>query len=548
MQKEITKAIDNAGEQLERATQEQASLSKQPRFGIAPSASNQMFWNIYSWAKGTIFDEPKYAPDSRRRDTWLANIVLKEPYLLGVLQSVVSIDKNRGFTMTGGKTQVKRFMRMAHDFQVAPDLSGWRPGLSVTARNFYQSDLGGLVELGRAAEDGPLAALYSVDPTRCHLTGQMETPLRYAGATKSENGTWKPNDYFRVTSFPSTIENMNGLGYCAVSRCLELAKMTVSVFEHDRERLGSKAPKGILTINGGLTMDQWLQSLEESTAELKTLEREYYAGVQVLVGSASDKIEVALTSLSSLPEQFDHQTFVNLMMFGYALAFGYDPREFWPVSGGTLGTGTETESQHRKATSKGGLDFALGFQEKLQDELPDTIQFEFEQRDVDGDISEAAFNKAKFDIINGMYMSKDANNQPLITHDQAMQLMVEAKLIPEEWTIIEEEVTASDTDDVGDIGNIDTSNMLTKQRVQNAINKFPNDDIVIYSSTTGKFRTIRKAGAEKKFVSRAPRSKLLASVKGVDITAEDVAKAMKDTEQRLGKKATAAFAGPAKNG
>lgn len=539
MQKEIKKVIDNAGAQIERATSDQAAISRQQRFGVAPASANTMFQSLYGFVKGSIFDEPKYYGDSRKRDAWLAQVVLKEPYLLGILQSVVSIDKNRGFTIAGGKTQVKRFMAILHSFQVAPDLFGWRPGMSASARNFYQSDLGALVEIGRAGEGGPLAALYTVDPTKCRLTGKPEAPLNY---TADKGQEWGPSDYFRVTSFPSTMESMNGLGYCAVSRSLELAKLVVSVFEHYREQLGSKAPKGILTINGGLTLQQWLQSLEESNAELKSLQREYYSGVQVLVGGEGEsEIKVSLTSLSNLPDQFDYKSFIDLIMYGYALEFGYDPREFWPVSSGTLGTGNETTQQHRKASSKGGLDFALGFQEELQDELPDTIQFEFEQRDVEGDIAEIAFNKAKFEIIDGMYKSADAGGTPLITHDQALQLLVEAKLIPEEWTVSEEPIQATDTDDIGD--------MLQKQRVQNALKKYPKDDIVIYSSNTGKFRTIRKAGAEPRFMIRAaPRPKLLASVKGVDITSNDLKDAFEKAEARLGKKATKAFAGEAANG
>src|SRR6187399_2665313 len=105
MQKEITKTLDKAAEQIDRATSDQAAVSKQPRFGIAPASSTTLFQNLHYFVKGSIFDEPKYAADSRKRDAWLANVVLKEPYLLGILQSVVSIDKNRGFTITGGKTQ-----------------------------------------------------------------------------------------------------------------------------------------------------------------------------------------------------------------------------------------------------------------------------------------------------------------------------------------------------------------------------------------------------------------------------------------------------------
>lgn len=491
----VTKAIDVAGEQLERA-QAAAVESKQPRFAVNRQQAVKLFNQIYGIAKEAIFNEPPYAADSIRLDTWLAKVVKKEPYLLGILQSVVSIDKNRGWTLVGGKIQVKKFVNILHNYQVAPDLFGWRNGLSVSAQSFYQSNLGAVVEIGRSQVNGPLAALYTVDPTKCKLTGSQETPLKYINGKRDEQN-WEPTDYFRVTSFPSPAESMHGLGMCAVYRCIELAKLLVSVFEHDREQLGSKAPKGILTING-LPQDQWLQSLEESTVDLKTLEREYYSGVQVLAGDGNPEIKVNLTSLSNLPEQFDHRQFIDMIIYGYALAFGYDPREFWPVSSGSLGTATESESQFRRAASKGGLDFILGFQERLQDELPETVEFEFEQRDVQGDIAEADFQKKKLDIISQMYTGSAAqqggpSSAPLVSFEEARQLMVDAKLIPDDWTPEDEDVQAADTDDLGPL--------VEKQRVQRALAKFPDEDIVVYNSRTGAYRTIRRAGEKRLLIT-----------------------------------------------
>lgn len=469
----ITQALDVAGEQIERA-QAAAVESKQPRFAVTRQQAVNLFNQIYGVAKEAIFNEPPYAADSVRLDTWLSKVVKKEPYLLGILQSVVSIDKNRGWTLVGGKIQVKKFVNILHNFQVAPDLFGWRNGLSVSAQNFYQSNLGAVVEIGRSQLNGPLAALYTVDPTKCRLTGRQEAPLKYNNGPRDKQ-YWEPTDFFRVTSFPSPAEAMNGLGMSAVYRCIELAKLLVSVFEHDREQLGSKAPKGILTING-VSQAQWLQSLEEATVDLKTLEREYYSGVQVLASEGDPEIKVGLTSLSNLPEQFDHRQFVDMLIYGYALAFGYDPREFWPVSSGALGTATESESQHRKASSKGGLDFVLGFQEKLQDELPETIEFEFEQRDVQGDIAETDFQKQKLDVIQGMFTQVNAKQENLITLDEARQLLVEAKLIPDDWTTTDEDIQVEDTEDSGAL--------VEKQRVQRAIEKFPAEQIVVYNDLT----------------------------------------------------------------
>jgi hypothetical protein len=478
--------LEGAEETIARA---KSASSKQPRFIMSADDKRTFFQNIYGLSKEAIFNEPPYVPDSRKRDIWLSKVVRKEPYLLGVLQSVVSIDKNRGWTIIGGKIQVNKYVGILHGFQAAPDLYGWRNSISMSAESFYRSDLGAVVETGRTQKNGPLAALYTVDPTKCKLTGDIEYPLKYSTAN-NDKADWEPMDYFRVSSFPTVAENMNGLGFCAVSRCLEIAKLVVSVFEHYREQLGSKAPKGILTIQG-VSLDQWLASLEESTDALKELEREYYSGVQVL--ASENPISVNLTSLSNLPNQFEYDTFVSLAMYGYALAFGYDPREFWPVSGGTLGTGKETESQHRKATSKGGLDFALGFQEKMQEELPPTLEYEFEQRDVEGDILEKQLRQSELNIVEDLFTKANSVGEALTSRDEARQLLVDAKLIPEEWTIPEEEVEIADTDDAGDV--------LEKQRVRNAIERFPEQDIVIYSSRGNRYRTLLKAG-EKKIATR----------------------------------------------
>lgn len=501
MTREVKKAIEEAAEKIERA-RVVAGESKQPKFSMSAKQANSIFEKIYKFGKDAIFMEPKYMSDSRKRDTWLANAIMQEPYLLGILQSVVSIDKNRGWTLIGGRNQVRRFVAILHNFGVAPDLFGWRNGISATARSYYQSDLGGVVEIGRTMENGPLAALFTVDPTQCSLTGNLDTPLKYWPAPKG-NQLWSLSDYFRVTSFPSTAEKMNGLGYCAGSRCLELAKLLVSLFDHEKEQLGSKAPKGILTINN-VTQDQWLNAIDQSDEERAVAMRQLYSGVAVLANGDSGKdISVDLTSLSVLPEQFNRQDFLDAVIYGYALAFGYDPREFWPVSSGSLGNNIETESQHRRATSKGGLDFALAFQENIQEELPPTVEFEFEQRDVAGDLAETEFKMAQLDVIKGMFESVNQGGQNLISYEEARQLLVTAKLIPDDWTPEDEAQQIADTDDAGT--QVDEA-LLEKARVREAIAKFPSEHIVEYNERTGKTRTIYDP-MKKRFVIRNVKPK-----------------------------------------
>jgi hypothetical protein len=157
-----------------------------------------------------------------------------------------------------------------------------------------------------------------------------------------------------------------------------------------------------------------------------------------------DDVDAKLVALSQLPAGFDQKIFTDLLIYGYALCFGYDPREFWPVSSGALGTATETEAQHRKATGKGGKEFILGLQEELQGNLPDTLHFEFDERDVDGEMAEAALQLAQVQAVTVMM---GAQPEAVLSKEQALTLLAEQGVIPREWTVVEEDVEATDTED-----------------------------------------------------------------------------------------------------
>ena len=232
--KTVTEALEN----VERAQ----TLSKQPRLGAVDKG--RMFASFYRWIKNTQETEPAYASDSRKRDKWLAEMWRKEPHLAGVINTVVSIDRNRDWTLVGGRNMVNRYTNILRS---AEDGEGWHYFAGRASLSFYTSDLGAVTEVGRDGIDGPARAFFNVDPSRCYLTGNPNTPLSYTPADGKEQ-LWQPGDYFRTTPLPSVNEDFNGLGYCAVSRCWSLIQFMMAIYEHDMEKLGARAPKGLLLL------------------------------------------------------------------------------------------------------------------------------------------------------------------------------------------------------------------------------------------------------------------------------------------------------------
>lgn len=433
--------MSDNGKNIQVREKSARNFSKQARFDPAASPTD-LFMSMYNWYYSQdAVEEPPYEANSSKRDGYLRNHVHQNPNMAGILNSVIDIDKNRGWRLVGGRNQVARFTDMFHSFQVAPGLKGWRPGVSFSSRSFWESNMGFVVELGRDGMDGPIRQFYTVDPVNCKLTGNTVKPLEYTNATTKAKRYWRDEDYFRGASNVSNNEKFNGLGYCALDRALTLSKLMLALYEHDFEAMGARAPRGLLLLQG-ISEQSWTKAMQAREAKLDSKGYEYYGALAVLA-SAAKTVDAKLIGLSELPKGFNMREFMDMLMYGLALCFGYDPSEFWPVQFGAMGRGTEMEVQHEKATGKGRLDFPLTFQEQLQGFLPATLEFMFDQRDEKGDLLHASVNQAWINAVTSMSGSN------IISVEEARVLLADYGVLPRSWA-------PTDTESKTDLDEVDT--------------------------------------------------------------------------------------------
>jgi len=500
--------VREAVERVERAIE--AAKSKQPRFKNNRFEAESFFSSVLRWVGWAAEEEPPYSPDSRRRDTWLSTFWRREPHLAGVLSSVNAIDANRGWHLIGGRNQVSRYTDILRH---AEDGAGWRQYISLQSTAYYTTDIGALTETGRDGPNGPLRALYHLDSTKCWLTGNRQGPLRY----HKTRDPWTYDDFFRVVSMRNIMEEYNGLGFCATSRILDLSKIMLAVYSHELEMLGARAPKGLLLLQN-ISEGQWQEAMKARDAALDSKMRQYYDSVAVLAQEGVDSVDAKLVALSQLPQGFDLEVFTNLLMYAYALAFGYDPIEFWPVLAGQLGRGRETDIQHRKGTGKGGLNFMLAFQEQLQQQLPETLHFEFEQRDQEGVLLDAKVGQAYADLVTTLYGGKatrvpgpsgeeGGNTRPVldssggvISREEARSMLATAGVIPAAWTEMLEDTIATDAANPEEQREREEQQkkeqLMENEAVRRAVFQFPNEPIVRYSWPTGRTEILFNQGKE----------------------------------------------------
>ncbi len=427
--------MNNNGDAIRRASLEKRNYSKQARFREDNGNLSDLFASYYNWSANPSSEEeePKYELASRKRDVYLLNKAKQNPNISGIMSSVIDIDKNRGWRMVGGRNQVSRFTDMFHNIQAAPGVYGWRPSISFLSKAFWGTNMGFVLELGRDGKDGPIREMYTVDPTRCRLTGNPVTPLEYTKPSSQNKRYWRTADFIRGASKVSTNEDLHGLGHCAMDRALTLSKLMMALYEHDFEAIGASATRGLLLLQG-ISASSWTKAMEAREAELDSKGYEYYGALAVLA-SAAKSVDAKLIALSELPKSFNMREFMDMLMYGFALCFGYDPSEFWPVQFGAMGRGTEMEVQHEKATGKGRLDFPLTLQEQAQGFLPDSLEFMFDQRDEKGDLLHASVNQAWVSVVTSM--------KCLISVEESRVLLADYGVIPRSWAPTD---TASQTD------------------------------------------------------------------------------------------------------
>jgi hypothetical protein len=143
---------------------------------------------------------------------------------------------------------------------------------------------------------------------------------------------------------------MNGVGFCAVSRCLNIAQSLSDMVGYKLERLGSR-PHNQMLVGKGITGLQIMEALArvESEASARGLSR--YAST-VAVGSENPDISIERLDLTHM-DPFDEESSTNLGMYIISAAFGMDAEELWPTSGGR--GGSKGDAGLKKMRSRGRL-------------------------------------------------------------------------------------------------------------------------------------------------------------------------------------------------
>lgn len=261
---------------------------------------------------------------------------------------------------------------------------GFKTTMSKWFEDYLSQDNGAFMEvlgngdISQGIKGAPLGVRH-LDAARCTRTKDPIYPVIY----QDEDGEEYKFHFSRViysSQMPSADSKYNGVGYCAVSRAIDVAQTLIDMNIYKREKLGSR-PHSRLYVGKGISANDIMSAFRMADTAMDQSGYKRFSR-NVAIGSEDNRdIEIDAIDLTSM-DQFDEGKSVPLGMKAIALAFGMNVDELWPSGSGGEG------SKKTGVRARGKLpDQVTSF---LKDEfefklLPPHLKFVFDFQDDDED-------------------------------------------------------------------------------------------------------------------------------------------------------------------
>jgi hypothetical protein len=388
---------------------------------------------VFWMARAGALVSPWWSP---KRDMELRQFWKRSDHLSGAIYTMQSKMTAIPFKIVARDQSNKRHMLQAESLTEEIKASaewgeGWTTFYGEWIEDLLTQDNGAFAEIiGTGNVTGPLTGppvtIAHLDSFRCQRTGNPEFPVLY----QDIDGKQYKLHYTRVlyaSQMKSPIAEMYGVGFSAVSRCINVAQTLTDILYYKQEKLGSRPHRAFVVTKGGLDPNDVAQAVKiaESQSDAQGLSR--YSKLVVMGSQSLTEAGLDVVELSSLPDGFDEETSIILGMATVALAFGVDARELFPAM--TAGaTRADALLQHIKQRGKGpGQIIELvenAFNHKY---LPAHLKMVFDYQDdaQDRQVSDIKLQRAKrrqSDLLSGAANVRTVREQMLedgeLTHRQ----------------------------------------------------------------------------------------------------------------------------------
>lgn len=364
-------------------------------------------FTLLRWAVGSKDSIPPYW--SMARDRWLREFV----YTNGPMKNAVNTFVNKLATIpwtiqpidrsidrhVRNATMLEKTMRRFSGSMSSGPLRGFKATLKMFTKDYLTQDNGAfMVVLGDGRADGPIvgapSGLMHLDASLCIRTRDDEFPVKFLNSGRGGDNKEYKLHYTRViemVNLPSTEIELNGIGLCPVSCCLEAAQELYDIYQYNREMFGSKPPRQVLYAKKGASVKTMTDAIAAWQQKIESDNRTHFGGTLVMAPRTMGlEMELDVLDLARMPEDFNRRDVTTIDKSEIAAAFGLDLRDLAYTMGAPSRTG-DAEVQDRKGRGKGIGEFIETFQERMGEVYlnSDLFHMRFDNIDDEQDEQEA---------------------------------------------------------------------------------------------------------------------------------------------------------------
>lgn len=317
------------------------------------------------------------------------------------ISKVISIPMRIGAKDTTIKRHVEQAARLTESFQLNSGIGqGWDNNLSRLVSDWLTQDNGAFaVVMGRGNKTGPIVGpaigITQLDSGHCKRTGDAEYPVVYQH-TDGKNYKLHHTRVIRMSNMPSPEADMNGVGYCAVSNCLDAARELKDIYVNSQESFGSRPARRALYIKKGATLEQLTDALVLADQKMDSNGLTRFAKTILMApNNPALELELGILDLAGAPSDFNRMEVTMLDMALLASSFGLDLYDL-AMTFAIRGKDETAEVSDRKGWGKGVGQFIASFK-KLLDfyALPSHLFFSFDNIDDQQDEYQAGIRNTR---------------------------------------------------------------------------------------------------------------------------------------------------------
>lgn len=303
--------------------------------------------------------------------------------------------------------------------------AGWSEFIKMWVLDYLRQDRGVYIEITapgdpRYAPTGSITGLSILDSVHCYPTGDPRYPVIY----RSRLGTSHLLPATRVlhsVDMRDTDEDRPGYGLCALSRAIAVVQRQILMGQYISAKLDDMPPAGVniwtnvdsIELQTAVTLAQSQQSADAGSVWGRSIN---------IHGIAMDRpVDMKPISFSQAPDKFDYPVYVDVDVKELALAMNFDIQEIWPLTGGPIGTAGQSQIQHDKGQGKAPADIYTTLERRLNDVLPEGLEFAFKPKDIRSDEADAKNASSWVTTVGSAPLTDDEKRRVLADKVEAFQ-------------------------------------------------------------------------------------------------------------------------------